>query len=224
MCDSGCNSLLLPLKNGELSELLKLFPRKTHTYRISVGSGVALQALVLRIESSTGKIEVKLNGSSVIVYVSTLRFHLSESVIQELVSRAKEFGLPDKNVQTIQEVIKLNGALDKFFEDRENKNRKPSSPGKPLTTRNKTERKHALLGQSLLGSVYCTMQVNGIFLAVNEKYNFDLLPETVQLIKETAGQMRVTFPEFDDLEDEDHDGDDEYESYSPQSSFVFLDS
>ena len=57
---------------------------------------------------------------------------------------------------------------------------------------------------------------------MNERFNFAKLPESVQAIKKASKIQRESFVEFDDLEDEDHAGDFDYQS--PSSSFEFLDS
>ena len=70
------------------------------------------------------------------------------------------------------------------------------------------ERKHALLGQYYLDQVYCIQNGPVMFMLDRNIRELINIPLTTVQCDEFATPLVESFDGFDDLEDEDHDGDD----------------
>jgi len=126
-----------------------------------------------------GKIQVTINGKAV-AEVDRLRFHLSSEDVKNLSACS---ALDDT----------MKGLIVQFFQ-----------------TRDVARRKHALLGQDILRFHLC-VQTKDCFMVLNSKC--DSIPVSVGylnalLVGESVKSTTTWNKEFEDLEDNDHDGDD----------------
>jgi len=189
MIDSGCNSLLLPLPTQQdIINLPNLFPPgKGFLWEISNSKGVQAKSLTLRIKVANGTIPISLckdllPPSIPGVGFSYLRFHLCSEDVAEILKKPDMYGMQDHDLKVLQAWTT------------------------PIKRRN-----HALLGQILLYWNGCaSFQHQEMFAVVLHAVfplvqGWDLLTQLDQIARRS-----VSLPEkFDDLEDEDHDGDDE---------------
>lgn len=180
MIDSGCNSFLLPFKN----EVFELFSGTEFAWsiRFSTGTGGILSRTlnIKKIRPALGTMgTMALAGNEGLMEIPFLRFHLgSESVRAVLANHNNKLSQAD--------VGKLNTFLSVM-----GNNEAP-------------ERNHVLLGQIYLDCVV-SVQYEG-FLLMGDGNHFPSREDFV-LINNILIPLREDFPEFDDLEDDDHDGD-----------------
>ncbi|CAB9501513.1 expressed unknown protein [Seminavis robusta] len=129
---------------------------------------------------------MSLAGSGPLLQLTRLRFHLGTESARLLSSHAK---LSD-NGRTI---------LTAFL----------SQMGNQVLP----ERRHVLLGQAYLKTVL-SLQLGGIIM-MGDATVFPTLSDYNRVAAGLLEPLRQDFPEFDDLEDEDHDGDadEEYLQY-----------
>jgi len=179
MIDSGCNSILLPLPES-LEFLEKTFVEPQYSWRIRTGKGVSGSSLCLYITAVIGKIQVSIHGKAV-AEVDRLRFHLSSEDVKNL-SACSALDITQKDL------------IVQFFQ-----------------THVVSRRKHALLGQDILRFHLC-VQTRDCFIVLNP--TCDSIPVSVRylnalLVQESVKSTNAWTKEFEDLEDDDHDGDDE---------------
>jgi len=158
MCDSGCNSLLLPLAEGDVLKLTTLFPAYGYTWSVNTGGGVAaVQSLTLRIDDSSGSIPVKLNGSQNETLVEFLRFHLVSNDLVDLLKVADEVKLSEENKKLLGDHLQELPNSLKATEKR---------------------RRHALLGQSIFCQFEYTLQARESLLILTKNFDFNTLKGT----------------------------------------------
>ena len=178
MIDNGCNSFLLPF-NEEYTRTL--FSEERYKWKISQSKGTGAfksPTLIIKITGGVSSLgSMSLAGSAPLLELNRLRFHLGTESARLLSTHAKI----DDNGRTI---------LTTFL----------SQMGNQISP----ERRHVLLGQAYLKNVL-SLQLGGIFMMgdpsvfpTNSDYN---------RVEGLLEPLREDFPEFDDLEDEDHDGD-----------------
>ena len=194
MIDTGCNSILLPLQKDELPALAKAFPFDSFFWDVGNSRGVASRSLTLKIAPSVpgNRIPIRLCYDLLRpekpCEVDFLRFHLCSEDAVVLRDDPAFF-------DNLLENGKL--AITKFLDD------PPSHDG--------SRRTHALLGQAILQDLVC-IQHGSISIAVDSS-RFDLSWKVMRDIERfVLGASAETLPlpdHFDDLEDDDHDGDDE---------------
>ncbi|CAB9528072.1 expressed unknown protein [Seminavis robusta] len=192
MVDSGCNSFLLPFPQREKDDgtfeidMGALEPFLGHQFRWSIsgssGTG-AVGSKTLRIENRNNSVSVgsmQLACSSP-VPLDYLRFHLGSEAANALKNHAKV--LPDHR-QALQDFLTaLNGQVSK-------------------------ERKHVLLGQYYLDQVCCIQRGSVMFMVDRDIRDPINIAQVANQCDEFAYPLVGNFDGFDDLEDEDHDGDD----------------
>jgi hypothetical protein len=181
------DSLLLPLEEGKLETLAKTYAPPHHRWQYSVSRG--LHSMVLRITKVGQPFRVSLDCGlrDHQLEVPFLRFHLVASDIKEILEDKKKLFNPT-------EVDKVDL-------------RAYSSPQTSISLNGR--RKHALIGQSILYNLSC-FQHKEIFAMVSTQDLDTVKWATIFYALQRHGQALTTklaFPEFDDLEDEDHDFD-----------------
>ncbi len=194
MLDSGCNSILLPLTpdNG-IDQLAKLFPPNDSPYKwtISTSKGVSSKSQTLIIAhrvSPTIPIQLCVDlfppgRQPPPCQVPFLRFHLCDADLKSL----------------LEKVDLLNNTEEARILDFKTKN--------PVKVERRT---HALLGQGLLTN-FSYIQHGKIAVIVDPtKYALQDGWLSISRLEDYLDSKIALLPErFDDLEDEDHDGDDE---------------
>jgi len=184
MLDSGCNSMLLPLQHDQISLVKNSFPVADFKWKIRSSLGVASQSLTLIISArdQSKKFAIELCRDIRVDCVShcdSIRFHLSNAVMSELKNCTYLTGVDRQ---------KLTNFVQSGFKSR--------------------ERKHALLGQAVM-KYYPSIQYQSLYVIFHsEKHRILDLYDITYI--DTFIEEWAELPEgFDDLEDEDHDGDDE---------------
>ena len=177
MIDNGCNSFLLPFKE----EAIALFDADHYQWKIAQSRGTGAVKSPTLIITLTGGVSslgsMSLAGSGPLLQLTRLRFHLGSESARRLSSHAK---LTDNGRETLTRFLSLMG------------------------NRVSPERQHVLLGQAYLKGVL-SLQLGGIFI-MGDARTFPTLAD-YNRVSELLEPLRDDFPEFDDLEDEDHDGD-----------------
>lgn len=87
----------------------------------------------------------------------------------------------------------------------------------PMKTKDSKRRKHALLGQAVLKD-YPSFQYKNVFVILDSKCDSVNFPQVATPLSKLASSLVQGWKdEFDDLKDEDHDGDDEmHYDYDPE--------
>jgi len=176
MIDNGCNSYLLPFPSDPSA--LEQYDDPIFSWEIlwSRGTGaIHSPALVIhRIDGlNVGKLVL---GGRNIMEVPFLRFHLGRDSATSLLENPL---LVDSEKQKLRDFLAELGEATAV------------------------ERRHVLLGQSVLSKLY-SLQAGKMFLVLKKGY----LPVRDDLVNAWSIIRGLEKPEgFDDLEDEDHDGD-----------------
>lgn len=190
MIDTGCNSHLLPLKKDELIQLSKKFDKINYQWSIVTSDGVGGVSLTLKIKKTMGDMTAIICGNP--FQIEFLRFHLCHDDIVLLLKEEKSrFGREDLKI--LKEKYDMNHIFKR--------------------------RTHALLGQVFYDK-YLLLQFGGLCIIANEKLN-----TSMENLKRIASELTIVikdalpkiFPKFNDLEDDDHNGDCE------NTDFVFFD-
>lgn len=189
MMDSGCSSILLPFPPDPT--VLEAFSGEQYRWQISFSRGAgAVGSLVLKIQPHAqeigGTFSIELAGKAQPFKFPFLRIHLGSAAVTALLPNPK-LGINNR------------GRLQTFLDQ--------------LGGHEAKERRHVLLGQLYFQSVFFSAQVGGVIVA---------LPLTCENItkslmfqcSETALTLAESVEGFDDLEDDDHDGDDEEYRFS----------
>jgi len=199
MVDSGCNSCLLPIEENGLKNVLAAFPFQQFKWQISMGRGVAaLQSPVLYVYPTLGKIGITIatDIKPLSVEVDYLRFHLcyddakilvDDPLYKDVFSRDKL----EKFVSQMEVLIKLSPDV--------------KDVGK--------RRKHALLGQQLIGEdSIISIQYKNVFYLVNTsdpvELSLDKIVNTSFALKVRSEELiekNFEQDEFHYLEEDDHD-------------------
>jgi hypothetical protein len=199
MIDSGCNTILLPIPNGDvLREMVKNFPMDRYSWNISHSAGAsALSCPILTITPLVGTVLVELAKDCRICQsqVPFLRFHVCYEDANTMFK--ENFGVLNRE------------ALDTFVQTVDAA--RSSVPQATIGER----RSYALLGQQFLGQAHLiTIQLRDILMVMESEAAKDLsvfdisrLVQTLTTKCESLVQTKFG-KEFDDLEDEDHDSDD----------------
>jgi len=199
MVDTGCNTTLLPIASvNDITSMVNLYPRSTHTWSITSGGRVAAATTpMLNIVRRDGSdISVKLSGDCVefTSSVKELRFHLCLQDAEHILASSSMAGC----------VIGGMPILTTFVN---------SMQGKTLALR----RTHALLGQSIIGSKLLLQWNKLMMLCPDRKALEQCMDGYCDLLANCENKIVMNFEddgqEFDDLEDEDHGSDfhrDEY--------------
>jgi hypothetical protein len=186
MVDNGCSSALLPFPTGTGS--LRNFANGRFAWSVSqsMGTGV-VHSPVLKIKSHIRvKFPVKLNGKALPIHIPFLRFHLGKSSARFLRDHEPYCRLLGDSCKEALALFLTNlGEMD--------------AP----------ERRHVLLGQSFIGQVF-SAQLGDITIFLDEaKWHLlaPKLPDLFASCTRDAQTLVQSYEGFDDLEDEDHDGD-----------------
>lgn len=181
MIDNGCNNCLLPFNE----ECFSRFSGEQYQWQISQSRGTgAVKSPTLNITIAGGVSplgSMRLAGSAPLLELKRLRFHLGTGSARLLSSHEK---LSD-NSRTI---------LTTFL----------GHTGNQISP----ERRHVILGQAYLKDVL-SLQLGGLMM-MGDPTVFPTLSDYTR-VASLLEPLRRDFPEFDDLEDEDHDGDPEEE-------------
>jgi hypothetical protein len=185
MIDSGCNSILLPLRNADsLREVAEIFSSLDYTWSICIGRGVSSTWATLKI-SSVGSIPIFLCEDVVRppirLNIEYLRFHLCVDDARTIVATPAYLAkLTDAGKQI----------LTAFLQNPPN---------------DSSRRAHALLGQKII-SQFLTVQFNQIFFQTTLEFvTRDMICHVYQLVNNI---LESNLPDgFEALEDEDHEGD-----------------
>jgi hypothetical protein len=194
MVDTGRNSTLLPLHEDRLPVLANLFPFGSFFWDVGNSHGVAPKSLTLKISSAVPGNRITINLCSDILRpeksyeVDFLKFHLC-----------------------LEDAVAIRGDPSFFDNLLENGRKVIGEFLQAPPAHNGTRRTHALLGQAVLQNLIC-IQHGSVCLAV-EPQHFELTWDKLRLIERFvigASSDTLTLPDrFDDLEGEDHEGDDE---------------
>jgi len=187
-CDSGCNSMLLPITN--LREIFEKFPCKDFRFEIKSGNGTAGRTIALTVVykdcTKSFKLEIAkdLILNPVVISHKRLRFSLCEE---------------DKTEILKSEIC--NGFFTKDSID------KLSSS----SIANQTRRHHGLLGRSILSQMaslkYCECELYVNPAQFNMPSTFDVLEGIIGSIK---ARLWYHLPEgFDDWKDDDFEYEDD---------------
>lgn len=185
MIDNGCNSTLLPFPTDGGS--LRVFATRRFTWSVSQSSRGVVHPPVLKIKSLIGfEFPVKLNGKELPLRIPYLRFHLGKAAASfvrghELYYRKLGDGCKE--------------ALDCFLTH--------------LGEMDAPERRHVLLGQSVIGQVF-SAQLGDITIFLDKTKWHSLAPKLPDLFASCTRDAQTliqSYEGFDDLEEEDHDGD-----------------
>jgi hypothetical protein len=182
MIDSGCNSLLLPFDHQAISNL---FNGPSYEWKIRSSRGIGgINSRTLKITRDGGAQPVgtmTLAGNENRMSLPFLRFHLGSDSVRALLENNRH-KLNETDTQKLRDFLTAMGDTE--------------AP----------ERRHALLGQLYLKCVV-SLQIDGLIL-MGDKSRFPT-PADVNAVERILMPLRNDFPEFDDLEDDDHDGDEE---------------
>jgi len=202
MIDSGCNTILLPIDNGQIESIYNKFANNDYIWNIFQSKGVSsLNAAILQIKSKIKPIKMIL-GENIFNYqedIKIIRFHLCYDDIQWIIKN-------DNKMLNINEINILK-ELYELMNDIKNKYPKIEI-GK--------RRKHGLIGQSILCSDWkICLQTKDVFVLINDIKSENDWNNNYQIMidceKEAQSAIRKSFnndKEFNDLEDDDHDQDD----------------
>lgn len=215
MVDSGCNSMLLPLHEGELGKLVKLFPvvgssplKERFVWNIYPTSGVAHKSLTLSIVSNDWT-PFELN-----LCKDLLSFlHPDQPTISPCKVAFLRFFLCTKDILLLKTKFQYclsTQALDVITE---------FERAQPQPVQRK---RYGLLGQALIAN-YSMIQHNSVLAIVDSQKFVNVWDGMVQL--HVLLQSWNALPAgFNDLEDEDHgDADDDHEHYYALSEGDYYD-
>jgi len=191
MVDSGCNTILLPLAKDQIRDLSKHFPPQQYMWEIGTSQGVQSQSLTLKIKPRAGTIPVQLcqdlfQNTSPSITLPYLRFHLC-----------------DEDVVMLCTEKSLAGVISSHYLSKINdfKSKNTISPNR---------RTHVLLGQKILGNYSCIQHGEVIAVVDSMKFVPKNIWYTTTQLEEFLKTVTSALPDnFDDLEDDDHDGNDE---------------
>lgn len=199
MIDSGCSTFLLPL-DEQILEILETKYNTKYDYLWNIGGskGVGALSSPTLIIKGTGneKIEVVLteNTKSFKMEILYFRFHVSLKMAKILVKRKFINGR-----LKLKEHIKASEKIAKAFNDQK------------AIEKFGGERKYALLGQTFLGNFDIVQKFNVIIVLdpLFFEKKLDIIKEAKKI--HSLGEICKCniFPDFDDLEDQDHDYDDD---------------
>jgi len=205
MLDTGCNTTLLPIPDDEsLMRILGAFPIDKYIWEISSGGGVAaVQSPVLQIKSMlpSERILVKLGeGNSKVhgVYIcelDSLRFHVSHADATRIIGLGEHVTKSIVCIDRLSEFVATMEALVSI-----------GMSSKDIAGR----RKHALIGQGLISDL-SLLQSRKVSILTDHPISSSDTDRIISIANESDSVMRRSFfhngKEFDDLEDDDHDGD-----------------
>jgi len=177
MIDSGCNSFLLPFKH----EILDLFDGPSYEWKIRSSTG-GINSRTLKITRRGGTHAagtMTLAGNENLMELPFLRFHLGSASVRSLLQNNNN-KLNQTETQKLRDFLTAMGDTE--------------AP----------ERRHCLLGQMYLKHVL-SLQLDGLLL-MGDKGHFPTRAD-VDVVERILLPLRDDFPEFDSLEDDDHDGD-----------------
>ncbi len=187
MVDSGCNTILLPLAEGQLETFPELFPKSDFDWIVSQSKGVSSSTPTLLIEPKTGdSIEAHLLKSyfkTPQLHLELLRFHLCSD----------DYELMLKTPKLLDGVLSLEG--------------EPFDPKELHVQSDKIPRRtHALLGQlAMLSRFHLSFQHDQYWALVDlNVFKRDIRTLFSSLKFFVGGPLNLP-DQFDDLEDEDHD-------------------
>lgn len=198
MVDSGCNTTLLPLAQGDIETLPKYFPPAMCGWSLSVAGGSAgsLSAPVLTLKWRDDRpMECKFPEVGFTFHLQNLRFHLCSADVEALGKMGIFTSGP--NAKIIAQQLQLAATL------------------KSLNIAFGSRRKHGLLGQGLLDdALYASFQYGPVLAIVEKSFDWSTIKETVVNLDANRAPLIVEFDreaavgeKFADLLDEDHDVD-----------------
>lgn len=203
LVDSGCNSILLPIRAGQLNMLLDIFPLESHRWQALTSNGVNGPGITLKVRHFAHDFQAILcqdiqnpeNPTS--LNLPMLRFHLCSEDATQLVRGHPLFGALSPQGQSIIRSFVQNS-----------------------TSSSSTRRTHALVGQSLLSNdLIFTIQHRGIKAA----FITDMFPTIdIRQIQDLDSFIVSTPDNFDDLEDEEHEGDEAVALYRDEDRDLFI--
>lgn len=204
MVDSGCNSLLLPFPQAEQDDCTfeidvgLLEPFLGNEFKWSISGSSSVGSITLRIENRNESVPVGWMqlAFSRQVQLDYLRFHLGSGAANALKNHGKL--LPDHKRALRDFLTDLGGRVSK-------------------------ERKHALLGQYYLDQVCCIQRGSVMFMVDRNISNPINIDHIANQCDEFARPLVGNYDGFDDLEDEDHDGDDNEDRRLPWDPTDYID-
>jgi hypothetical protein len=187
MIDNGCNTLLIPIRNGQLASFVDRFPNTEYSWEIRDSKGVSHKSIVLCISHLSGapmqlhlcKDLLSTGSSTPSAPVDFLRFHLCTEDMKSILTT------PNLRTMFLPAAIKSVEDYMKSF---------PATIGRKV---------HGLLGQELFHNL-ATIQLSGI-IAIFKPAEFK--PQGWQEMGHLRSFVNATasLPDkFNDLEDEDH--------------------
>ena len=192
MVDSGCSSCLFPFPlHVDAPEMRRSFPPARFRWSVSssVGTG-AKHCPVLKIEGRLrANFAIVLNGKSQPVNLSYMRFHLGSNSAAFVCDNFADL-LQQSDIDSLRAFTRDNSG----------------DAAVP-------ERRHVLLGQSYCDHVF-SAQVQDIIIFMDAVLWVDhaaRLPDLLISCHDAARPLIDEYPEFHDLVDDDHDGDDQDE-------------
>lgn len=187
MVDSGCSSVLLPFPIDDPGASLAGVANDRYDWTVTRSKGTgAVHSPVLKIKSKIGQeFDLKLAGKDQPIRLPFLRFHLGKQAAGLLLD---SFGgmLQQKCKEDLRSFVRGLG-----------------------DDADVPERRHVLLGLSYIRKV-CSVQTADIVLFLDGNRWHLLaagLPGIFAQKSTEARELAEAFEGFDDLEDEDHDGD-----------------
>lgn len=195
MVDSGCNTLLLPLKEYQIIELSKIFPDSEYSWSISKGQSISTECLSLIIKHRVKSIPLRLcedfpfPAGKPVINVSCLRFHLCSDDIN-LLNTLENIPLLPQSIELLKKFTLKNNGLH-------------------------VRRHHALIGQEILHQTSYIQHAT--VLVVVDPSKFNVKWENISRMEQLVDSLSEFFPaNFADLEDEDHVFIDENYSLIPE--------
>jgi hypothetical protein len=190
MIGNGCNSLILPLAQNQVDELVRLFPCSSHLWSISLFHSVSdVSSIVLKIRNLAPEPGFKvILHDRFITTVPALRFHLHLEDAQRIRDLSDTIKIKSKYHQILLNWISMVESIH------------------GLGIMGAKRRTHALLGQSLLENYNCH-QMSPMFVATSKEFPMKLLKDTMATVYDKARSEVEEFGEkdFSTLLDDDHD-------------------
>jgi len=192
MIDNGCSSILLPLNEGDIQQLRTTFPPQIYSWTIANSKGVQARSLTLEVApkplfNAPTQITIQLcrNFLDTSCPVQKLRFHVCNDDCAPLLAGNMLPQTEKNKIITFQTKNSLHVP----------------------------RRSHALIGQGILSQdSYASIQLRSGFIVVTTtKFALTSWQDIMELnLFLGSEEVQDLLPDnFEDLEDEDHDGIDE---------------
>ena len=192
MFDSGCNSSLLPLTQGQVKDLFNKFPL-TKGYRWSLGMASSQSpTLIIKLSGSQMQAQLATDASGPSIDFPYLRFHLSLEDVLDLMSLIPS-PLDTVEMSLLKEFVSMVTSIKK------------NHPTLKIAER----RSHALFGQWFLDK-FPSIQIGSVCMLVDTTFDWANATTIASNMEKNGQRLVKAIAEFNDLEDDDHNKDDEY--------------